>query len=616
MRRRAAVLVALGALAVAALPTALAPPPGASAADLAFPYGQDFSTAVGGVLDGDAEIVDGRLRLTDAVQSQAGSWSTTDTFPSTAGLEIAFDYAMYSAGDERKADGLVMYLADGAAPAGVGAPGTGLGYTCVPTDNEGDGPCGVAGIPGGFAAVALDRYGNFSRPINDSGPGVTPDAVVVRGSGDGLVGYRYVAGAPAPGGVASDGPEPRSVRVSLVPGEAGELFATVRLDDHGTMRTVLDRVPLHGDGQAALPETLRLGFAGATGTFVDVHEIDALRVWQPADLRVEHTLPPATAGAPVSYTVTASNVGVNDSTPSPLTVDVPDALRDARWSCSTPDTCGHASGTGDVATDLTLPRGAVARIEVQGTVDPAATGTLDSRATVTTAPHLADVDERDNVSVASTPVRTEAQLGTDKSVAPSTGVRPGDDLEYTVTAVNHGPAVAHEVTVVDDLPTPLAFVGSDDDCTAEGQRVTCRLTGDLDPDGTAACRFHARLDPAYRGDGSDVVNTATASSPTDPDGGDPSPGVDIAVVEDDPSPSPTPTAAPTAPSTPGTAGHAATGNGGGAGSNGQRGPLAYTGAEGLSVLATVGTVLLLAGAGLAWALRRRTRTTQRSGPVE
>ncbi|OIH95112.1 DUF11 domain-containing protein [Curtobacterium sp. MCBA15_001] len=524
---------------------------------------------------------------------------------------------MYSTGDGRKADGLVMYLADGAAPAGVGAPGTGLGYTCVPRDNQGNGPCGVAGIPGGFAAVALDRYGNFSQPINGSGPGPTPDAVVVRGSGDGLVGYRYVAGAPAPGGVASAGATPRTVRVSLVPGAAGELFATVRLEDHGTMRTVLDRVPLHGDGQAPLPDTLRLGFAGATGSYVDVHEIDALRVWQPADLRVEHTLPPATAGAPLAYTVTASNVGVNDSTPSPLTVDVPDALHDVHWSCSTPDTCGDASGTGDVATDLTLPRGAVARIEVRGTVDPAATGTLDSRATIATAPHLADIDERDNVSVASAPVRAEAQLGTDKSVSPSTGVRPGDDLEYTVTAVNHGPAVAHEVTVVDDLPTPLAFVGSDDDCTAEGQHVTCRLTGDLAPDGTAAFRFHARLDPAYRGDGSDVVNTATASSPTDPDGGDPSPGVDIAVVDPDgPSPSPTPTAAPTAPPTPGAAGHATTGSGGGAGSNGQHGPLAYTGTEGLTVLATVGTVLLLAGAGLVWALRRRTRTTPRSGPVE
>ncbi|OIH95094.1 hypothetical protein BIU90_02850 [Curtobacterium sp. MCBA15_001] len=104
MRRRAAVLVALGALAVAALPTALAPPPGASAADLAFPYEQDFSTAGGGVLNGDAEIVDGRLRLTDAVESQVGSWSTTDTFPSTAGLEIAFDYAMQSDKSREGAD--------------------------------------------------------------------------------------------------------------------------------------------------------------------------------------------------------------------------------------------------------------------------------------------------------------------------------------------------------------------------------------------------------------------------------------------------------------------------------------------------------------------------------
>ena len=439
----------------------------------------------------------------------------------------------YSDAPKTGADGLLLYLADGRAAPGVGAAGAGLGYTCANAQTQGQGVCDDPGVPGGFAAVALDRYGNFSLPMNGSGPGASPDTMAIRGAGDGNDGYRFVANAPAPGTVGSDGPTPRAVRVTLLPGARGELFMTVRLQAGGALRTVFDRVPLHGEGQVPLPDTLRLGFAGATGSFSEVHEIDDLHVRQPADLRVVHDMPPAVAGDRVAYTVTASNEGINDSAPSPLAVDVPDELHDVRWTCESGDACGVDSGTGDVATALDLPRGASATIRIEGTLDPAATGRIDSRATVAVAPHLADTDESDNVSEASAPVTATAQLGTDKSVAPSTDVHPGDELEYTVAARNRGPAVAHDVTVVDDLPAPLAFVGSDDDCSADGQRVTCRADEDLAPGADAAFRFRAVLDPAYRGDGSDVVNVATAASPTDPDGGDPSPGVGIVVIDPD-----------------------------------------------------------------------------------
>ncbi|WFR67880.1 hypothetical protein P9139_05685 [Curtobacterium flaccumfaciens] len=88
---------------------------------------------------------------------------------------------------------------------------------------------------------------------------------MIRGSGDGLTGYRYVAGAAAPGDVATEGPGARKVRVTLLPGGDGELSVTLRLEAGGAMRTVLDRVALHGGGQAPLPRTLRLGFAGRRG---------------------------------------------------------------------------------------------------------------------------------------------------------------------------------------------------------------------------------------------------------------------------------------------------------------------------------------------------------------
>ncbi|QZQ55884.1 DUF11 domain-containing protein [Curtobacterium sp. TC1] len=627
-RRLAAACTALTALAVLAAPTIL--PAGSSAATLDFPYVNQFSSASGGALHGDATVAGGRLRLTEDVRNQAGAWSTNDTFPSDTGLEIEFTYAMHTAKDDPGADGLLLYLADGAAAQGVGSFGAGLGYACRKESTEGGGRlCDLPGVPGGFAGIAIDHYGNFSSRINASGPGAQPDHVVVRGSGNGIEGYRYVAGAPAPGGTVTNGSTPRKVRITLLPGDAGELSMTVRLQVGSTMRTVLDAVPLHGDDQTPLPATLRLGFAGATGSHVDNHEVDALRVWKPADLSVEHDLPAtAVAGAPVRYTVTARNPGPNAADPSPLQVDVPDGIQDATWTCepASGSGCATASGQGDVATDLGLPRGGSAVVTIEGRIADGVEGPLESVATIAPPTSLSDTDESDNTSRASTTVALPpvvAHVETDKTVSPST-VAPGDEVEYTVTARNRGPSVAQQVGAVDDLPAAMRFIGSDDGCTAEGQRVTCRSEIALAMGETHDFRLRAVLDPDYQGDGSDVVNVATATSPTDPDGGDPSTEVAIVVEQDDagdggpvPSPSASPAPGPdddveaSVPDAPrGDDGDRNTrGPAPDAGPQAMRGALAYTGVEDLGLLAALAGVVVAAGSTCWWLARRRARRT-------
>lgn len=624
-RRLAAACTALTALAVLAAPTIL--PAGSSAAALDFPYVNQFSSASGGALHGDATVAGGRLRLTEDVRNQAGAWSTNDTFPSDTGLEIEFTYAMHTAKDDPGADGLLLYLADGAAAQGVGSFGAGLGYACRKESTEGGGRlCDLPGVPGGFAGIAIDHYGNFSSRINASGPGAQPDHVVVRGSGNGIEGYRYVAGAPAPGGTVTNGSTPRRVRITLLPGDAGELSMTVRLQVGSTMRTVLDSVPLHGDDQTPLPSTLRLGFAGATGSHVNNHEVDALRVWKPADLSVEHDLPAtAVAGAPVRYTVTARNPGPNAADPSPLQVDVPDGIQDATWTCepASGSGCATASGQGDVATDLDLPRGGSAVVTIEGRIADGVEGPLESVATIAPPTSLSDTDESDNTSRASTTVAAAAHVETDKTVSPST-VAPGDEVEYTVTARNRGPSVAQQVGAVDDLPAAMRFVGSDDDCTAEGQRVTCRSEVALAVGETHDFRLRAVLDPDYQGDGSDVVNVATATSPTDPDGGDPSTEVAIVVEQDDagddgPVPSPSASPAPGPDDVEASVPDAPDDHAGDDGDRDARGPapdagpqavqgaLAYTGVEDLGLLTALAGVVVAAGSTCWWLARRRAR---------
>lgn len=624
-RRFAAVAGTVLALGVLAAPALV--PSASSAGELPLPYENTFDSAAGGSLSGDARIADGRLRLTPVADDQAGAWSTNDTFPSTLGLEVEFTYAMWNDVGNPGADGLLLFLADGSVPQGVGSYGAALGYACrASTTQGGDVPCDLPGVPGGFAAVALDKYGNFSTPLNLSGPGPRKDSVVVRGSGNGTTGYRYVTGTPAPGGTMTDGPAPRRVRVTLLPDGHGGLSLSVRLEVDGELRTVLDRVTLDGDGQAPLPDTLRLGFAAATGKVRNAHEIDSVTVRAPADLAVAQDLAERVpAGSEVEYTATARNVGLNPSDPSTLHVDVPDGLRDVTWTCSAAQGsgCGTASGTGDVDTALDLPVQGSAVVTVRGRAPDTTDDRLESTATVTAAPGLAEVDDRDNTSTVSAAVDAAppvAQVETDKSVEPSTGVRPGDELAYRVTARNRGPATAQDVGAVDELPAAVHFAGSDDDCTAEGQLVTCRSGRALAPGESVDFTIRAVLDEDYTGDGSDVVNVATATSPTDPDGGDPSPGVGIEVDQgggapdpgdgdgddgDDAEPDGPDAQASTEPDAPDTTAAAAPQRG--------AGTLAYTGAEGLGWAAALAGIAGLGGGAAWWVARRQRRAAADEG---
>ncbi|GAA1182282.1 hypothetical protein GCM10009664_55600 [Kitasatospora gansuensis] len=97
-------------------------------------------------------------------------------------------------------------------------------------------------------------------------------------------------------------------------------------------------------------------------------------------------------------------------------------------------------------------------------------------------------------------------------------VTPGETFEYLLTVVNHGPSEAAAVTVTDQLPSALAFVSSADGCTGPadtyGAMLTCPVLDRLAPAATKSRSVTVRLDPAYDGDGSDVLNRATVSSTT------------------------------------------------------------------------------------------------------
>ncbi|MCB5167976.1 DUF11 domain-containing protein [Streptomyces bambusae] len=114
-----------------------------------------------------------------------------------------------------------------------------------------------------------------------------------------------------------------------------------------------------------------------------------------------------------------------------------------------------------------------------------------------------------------------SDLATVKTALGTGPTVPGQEFEYEVRTSNKGPSDARNVTVTDTLPDGLTFVSSADPCTASGRRVTCGPLARLVPGGEVVWTFKAKLDPAYRGDGSDLRNTATsASASKDPEPAD------------------------------------------------------------------------------------------------
>ncbi|EDY53379.1 cell surface protein, partial [Streptomyces clavuligerus] len=148
----------------------------------------------------------------------------------------------------------------------------------------------------------------------------------------------------------------------------------------------------------------------------------------------------------------------------------------------------------------------------------------DLRNTATSSSDSADPDLSNNTSSAVLPpggvTAPQADLWTAKRPTTTTPISPGETFSYAVTVTNDGPSQALNARITDTLPDPLAFVSSPDGCTASGQTVSCGPQPVLAPGAARTWTFVVRLDPNYRGDGTDIRNTATVTSDT----ADPVPG--------------------------------------------------------------------------------------------
>ncbi|WP_420263926.1 hypothetical protein [Candidatus Magnetominusculus dajiuhuensis] len=237
------------------------------------------ATASGWTLSGSAKLTaasggvdnvtggSGWLRLTDNVtKNQAGSAVYGTAFTSVQGVQVSFTYASYGG---TGADGLTFYLIDGATGASsitTGASGGALGYSS-------NGLTGANGVTNGYLGIGFDEGGYFSSSYvgtcSSGCPGISPNSVAIRGSGNKLMGYNFLTNAPATIATGSRSGA-NTVTITIL-----DFKVTVVLNG----KTVINNYDIStAIGQSSMPGTFKFGFSAGTGGSTNIHEIKNLSV--------------------------------------------------------------------------------------------------------------------------------------------------------------------------------------------------------------------------------------------------------------------------------------------------------------------------------------------------
>lgn len=268
-----------------------------------FPYAESFrnSTAAGVIFGGEPSAFltasgssisggipidrngDGFLRLTNATNNQKGYAYNTTNFPSTEGLKVEFEYAIYGGNG---ADGISFFLFDATAnPFNIGGFGGSLGYAQITTTDPVS-----SGVSKGYLAVGLDEFGNFSNP-NEGRQGGTsqlPGSVTLRGKGNGTAltpeNYRFLisqqteqkgitlVGDPAKRITDPTNPGFRRVLIELIPNPTSGYNINVKITKGGAPQVTSTIISnFHYPDPA--PALLSYGFASSTGAQTNFHEI-------------------------------------------------------------------------------------------------------------------------------------------------------------------------------------------------------------------------------------------------------------------------------------------------------------------------------------------------------
>jgi uncharacterized repeat protein (TIGR01451 family) len=217
------------------------------------------------------------------------------------------------------------------------------------------------------------------------------------------------------------------------------------------------------------------------------------------------------AGTNTTYTITITN---NSSALAVAGLPVEDNetadLTFPAWACSAAagSSCLTPSGTGAIATTVTLAPLGTATLTVTATADADSLATSVVN-TVTVNPAAAGVFDpvsTNNQAIDTNALTRSADVRVTKAASP-TNPTIGGPVAFTITAINDGPSTARAIQVTDALPTGYGFVSA---VPGVGSFSNPDWSvGDLSPGTNAALTINATVNAS-----GDYENVATITSTT------------------------------------------------------------------------------------------------------
>jgi uncharacterized repeat protein (TIGR01451 family) len=256
-----------------------------------------------------------------------------------------------------------------------------------------------------------------------------------------------------------------------------------------------------------------------------------------------------TAGTAIQYTIVVTNAGPSFVTGAAVADSIPATISSASWTAtySGAGSAGPANGSGNINATVNLAVGGTATFKLNGTVQSSATGNLVNAATVAAPAGFTDTNANDNGATDTDTPNPLANLTIGKTDG-STTYTAGNNVSYTITVANTGPSDAQSVVMSDPLPAGTTLVSvtvpsgwSRTDSTAAGANGTITAAASTLAAGSGPQVFTLVLHTPSAMT-TNLVNTATVSSPTDPtaptatDTDTPTPVANLTISKDDGSP--------------------------------------------------------------------------------
>ncbi len=311
-----------------------------------------------------------RLRMTEAVNTQATSAMLKKFFPPAKNRYIVVEFDMYSYGGSG-ADGVAVVLSDASVTPVPGAFGGSLGYAqkCQNGVAGCSSDCttagGCPGFAGGWLGIGFDEYHNYANPIegryNASGDGgAFTGAVSIRGS-DGnttskssLYNYKYLYGTSA--GKYMSGAKYRTT-IDAFDLNKTMVSVDINRNDGNGFVSLISGFDINSKDDAnwvqkAIPEYFRLSLTSSTGGLNNIHEVDNMEVCSvmyeedQSDIYISNfTASPSSLASVndlVTFTLSVFNPGPVDTLGN-VSVSIPEL---ANWDISSASaTLGSFSGT-------------------------------------------------------------------------------------------------------------------------------------------------------------------------------------------------------------------------------------------------------------------------------